>query len=120
MNPRVPISTFSACFAEASLPLHPISYAKMFYDKISKHDCNIWLVNTGYFLYLFRWINGRYGIGRRIPFEDSMKIIENIVNGKLEKVETYKFRCFNFEVPEHCPGIISDLMHPQRSWSSRI
>ncbi len=47
MNAKVPISTFSACFAEASLPLHPVSYAKMFYDKIQKHECNVWLVNTG-------------------------------------------------------------------------
>lgn len=98
MSQKVPVSFFETCFAETSLSLSPITHAKMLYDKIKKHDCNVWLVNTG-------WINGKYGIGSRIPFKNSLNIIDKIINGTLEKIPTYKFRCFNFEVPETCPGI---------------
>jgi phosphoenolpyruvate carboxykinase (ATP) len=48
LSAKSPESTFSACFGEIFLPLHPTIYAKMFYEKIKKHNVNVWLVNTGY------------------------------------------------------------------------
>ena len=77
----------------------------MFYDKLKKTDCQVWLVNTGYFFIKFRWVNGKYGIGTRIAFEDSLNIISQIMDGSLEKAPTYRFSHFNFEVPEKCNGI---------------
>ncbi len=44
---KTPESTFSACFGEIFLPLHPSVYAKMLYDKIKKHKAKVWIVNTG-------------------------------------------------------------------------
>lgn len=47
LTSKLPESTFSACFGEIFLPLHPTVYAKMLYDKIKKHNVKVWLVNTG-------------------------------------------------------------------------
>lgn len=65
---KTPESTFSSCFGEIFLPLHPSVYGKMFYEKIKKHDVNVWLVNTGYLLYLV--LDGQKGnmeLGREFP-----------------------------------------------------
>lgn len=51
-----PQPSFSACFGEAFLPLHPFVYAKMLADKVEKHKANVWLMNTG-------WSGGKYGVG---------------------------------------------------------
>jgi len=56
MGIKEPQPTFSACFGEAFLPLHPIVYAKMLADKMTKHRANCWLINTG-------WSGGKYGTG---------------------------------------------------------
>ncbi|MCW9026680.1 MAG: phosphoenolpyruvate carboxykinase (ATP), partial [Thiovulaceae bacterium] len=37
-----PVATFSACFGEAFLPLHPTVYAKLLGEKIDKHDVNVY------------------------------------------------------------------------------
>lgn len=47
LTAKLPESTFSACFGEIFLPLDPILYAKMFYERIKKHKAKIWIVNTG-------------------------------------------------------------------------
>ena len=52
-----PIATFSACFGEAFLPMHPYKYAKLLEQKLEKHQTNVWLVNTG-------WTGGKYGVGK--------------------------------------------------------
>lgn len=54
LTAKAPESTFSACFGEIFLPLHPSVYAKMLYEKIKKHKVKVWLVNTG-------WTHGKYG-----------------------------------------------------------
>ena len=52
-----PLATFSACFGEAFLPMHPYKYAKLLEQKLEKHNTNVWLVNTG-------WTGGKYGVGQ--------------------------------------------------------
>lgn len=47
LSAKSPESTFSACFGEIFLPLHPTTYARMFYEKIRDHNVNVWIVNTG-------------------------------------------------------------------------
>lgn len=54
-----PVPTFSACFGEAFLPLHPYKYAEMLAEKCQKHGAKVWLINTG-------WVRGKYGIGHRM------------------------------------------------------
>ena len=48
MGVSEPKLTFSACFGAAFLPLHPTEYAKLFGDKMEKHEVNVWLINTGW------------------------------------------------------------------------
>ena len=43
-----PVATFSSCFGEAFLPLHPTVYAKLLGQKIEKHNVDVYLVNTGW------------------------------------------------------------------------
>jgi phosphoenolpyruvate carboxykinase (ATP) len=76
MGVNDPEATFSACFGAAFLPLHPMKYAKLLAEKVSKHKSNVWLVNTG-------WVNGKYGEGDVIFFV--LKQIENL----FEKYESY-------------------------------
>ncbi len=52
-----PIATFSACFGEAFLPMHPYRYAKLLEKKLEQHNTNVWLINTG-------WSGGKYGVGK--------------------------------------------------------
>jgi len=72
-----PVSTFSACFGAAFLPLHPTVYAEMLADKINKHDSHVWLINTG-------WSGGQYGEGKRMDINVTRAIIDAIHDGSLE------------------------------------
>lgn len=54
-----PVPTFSACFGEAFLPLHPYQYAELLAEKCEKHNAKVWLINTG-------WVRGPYGVGHRM------------------------------------------------------
>ena len=58
----------------------------------------LWIL--GIYIIYFRWTQGKYGVGHRIPFQDSVKIIDAINDGLLDKVETYKFKYFNFPLNE--------------------
>ena len=53
-----PEATFSACFGEAFLTLHPIKYAELLKKKIEEHKSNIYLVNTG-------WVGGSHVSGAK-------------------------------------------------------
>lgn len=75
-----PVATFSACFGEAFLPLHPFTYAKMLADKMEKHEANVWLMNTG-------WSGGKYGVGKRMSLKVTRKILDAIHDGSLAKAE---------------------------------
>jgi phosphoenolpyruvate carboxykinase (ATP) len=71
-----PVATFSACFGEAFLPLHPYKYAKMLAEKVEKHNSNVWLINTG-------WSGGSYGVGKRMSLKTTRLLLDNIHNGEL-------------------------------------
>jgi hypothetical protein len=43
-----PQATFSSCFAQPFLALHPMRYATMLAEKIKEHSANAWLLNTGW------------------------------------------------------------------------
>lgn len=46
-----PTPTFSACYGQPFLVLHPGRYAAMLADRMQKHKVDVWLVNTG-------WVEG--------------------------------------------------------------
>jgi phosphoenolpyruvate carboxykinase (ATP) len=69
-----PVPSFSACFGEAFLPLHPTIYAEMLAEKMKKFNCNAWLINTG-------WTGGKYGVGHRFSLKYTRAIIDAIHEG---------------------------------------
>jgi phosphoenolpyruvate carboxykinase (ATP) len=68
MGVKEPVTTFSACFGAAFLPLPPSSYARLLGELIEKHNAQVWLVNTG-------WTGGPYGTGSRIKLAHTRSII---------------------------------------------
>ena len=107
-----PIPSFSACFGEPFMPLHPIEYAKMLKDKINKNKINVWLVNTG-------WIGGPYGIGNRISLKYTRKMINECLNDNLTKEDFYYNDTFKLNVPLKCEGIPSEILNPRNTWEDK-
>ena len=107
-----PVATFSACYGEAFLPLHPFTYAKMLADKVEQHGSNVWLINTG-------WTGGKYGKGQRMKLGYTRRMIDAIHEGELDDVEFKKFDVFNFSVPTHVEGIPDSVLWPEDAWSDK-
>jgi len=93
-----PTPTFSSCFGEAFLPLHPMKYAHLLGEKLKKHNTKVWLINTG-------WTGGKYGVGNRMSLKDTRKIIDSIHSGELDKAEFEDFPIFHFKVPKAISGV---------------
>lgn len=88
-----PIATFSACYGEAFLVLHPTKYAELLRDKIIKHNVNCWLVNTG-------WVGGKYGTGKRCDINVTRNIVNSIHDGSLLNEEYQEFPMFKLQTPK--------------------
>ncbi|KAL9655381.1 hypothetical protein ABK040_011222 [Willaertia magna] len=112
-----PTATFSACFGEPFLVFHPTKYAEMLADKLSKHDCQAWLVNTG-------WVGGSSGSkakvrGKRCPLKYTRAIIDAIHSGELRQQETAELEIFGLHVPTKCSGVPDELLIPKNSWTDK-
>ncbi len=103
-----PITTFSACFGEAFLPLHPTDYAKLLGEKIDKHGVNVYLVNTG--------LNGQ---GKRMSIKDTRACINGILNGSINDAEFETLEVFNLQFPKTLEGIKDNsILNPKNTWES--
>ena len=107
-----PQPTFSACFGEAFLALHPSTYAKMLAEKLVKHGANCWLINTG-------WSGGKYGVGKRMSLKITRKILDEIHSGRLDNTPTKTLPVFGLNVPESVPGVPNEVIWPKDSWSNK-
>jgi len=107
-----PQATFSACFGEAFLTLHPIQYAELFEEKLKKYNCNTYLVNTG-------WTGGPYGIGNRISIRQTRECIDSILDGRINNYRLRSDPIFNFKVPIIMDNIPEHICDPRKSWDSR-
>lgn len=112
MGIKEPQATFSACFGEAFLPLHPTLYAEMLAEKMQKHGAQAWLINTG-------WSGGKYGTGKRMDLKITRAIIDAIHEGALDKVATKKMPYFGLEIPTSCPGVAPEILDPKNTWSDK-
>jgi len=105
-----PVSTFSACFAQPFLPMHPMVYADMLAKKLKMHGTHAWLVNTG-------WVgNSAVKGGKRCPLKYTRAILDAIHSGELESAGYEKFPVFNLDIPTSCPGVPSELLNPAKTW----
>jgi len=106
-----PQATFSACFGQAFLPLHPTKYAKMLGEKLNANpNVNVWLINTG-------WSGGPYGVGNRMKLAYTRAMITAALEGELNDVGYTNHPIFGMAMPNTCPNVPSELLHPRNTWS---
>lgn len=108
-----PQATFSACFGEAFLPLHPTVYAKLLGEKMEQHGVNAYLVNTG-------WAGGGYGVGQRMSIKATRSCINAILDGSIEEAEFDQTRFFKLNIPKELPGVDSHLLNPRNAWADKV
>lgn len=104
-----PVPSFSACFGEPFMPLHPTVYAEMLSKKMTAAKVNVWLINTG-------WSGGPYGVGSRIKLKYTRAMISAILEGELEKVDYETHPIFGLHMPKYCPGVPSEILDPMNTW----
>lgn len=109
---KEPTPSFSACFGQPFLPLHPTFYADMLGKKIESNKVRIWLINTG-------WIGGEYGTGKRISIKYTRKLLNSALEGKLDNVSYDKHPIFGIEFPTDCQGVPSNILNPVKSWKDQ-
>lgn len=102
-----PTPTFSACFGQAFLELHPTKYAEELVKKMKKSGAKAYLVNTGW-----------NGTGKRISIKDTRGIIDAILNGDVNKAPTKKIPYFDFEVPTELPGVDTHILDPRDTYAN--
>ena len=103
-----PTPTFSACFGQAFLELHPTKYAEELVKKMEKSGAKAYLVNTGW-----------NGTGKRISIKDTRGIIDAILNGDILNAPTKKIPYFDFEVPTELPGVDSAILDPRDTYADK-
>jgi len=108
-----PVATFSACFGEAFLPLHPTRYAKLLGDKIDAYNVNVYLVNTG-------WSGGAYGVGKRMSIKNTRACIDAILDGSIEKASFDVLPIFNLSIPRELNGVETEVLNPRNTWSDKV
>ncbi len=101
-----PTPTFSACFGQAFLELHPTKYAQELVKRMQASGAKAYLVNTGW-----------NGTGKRISIKDTRGIIDAILNGDINKAETKTIPYFNVEVPTELPGVDTNILDPRNTYA---
>ena len=101
-----PTPTFSACFGQAFLELHPTKYAEELVKKMEKSGAKAYLVNTGW-----------NGTGKRISIKDTRGIIDAILDGAILTAPTKKIPYFNFEVPTELTGVDTGILDPRDTYA---
>jgi phosphoenolpyruvate carboxykinase (ATP) len=103
-----PVPSFSACFGEPFMPLHPTVYAEMLSKKMTEAGVNVWLLNTG-------WSGGAYGVGSRIKLKYTRAMITAILEGKLNDVDYKEHPIFGLHMPVECPNVPAEMLDPMNT-----
>ena len=101
-----PTPTFSACFGQAFLELHPTKYAEELVKKMKKSGAKAYLVNTGW-----------NGTGKRISIRDTRGIIDAILNHSIDEAPTKTIPYFNFTVPTKLEGVDPAILDPRDTYA---
>ena len=102
-----PTPTFSACFGQAFLELHPTKYAYELVRKMKISGAKAYLVNTGW-----------NGSGKRISIKDTRGIIDAILNGKINETTTKKIPYFDLEIPTFLEGVDTNILDPRDTYKN--
>ena len=103
-----PTPTFSACFGEAFLTLHPTKYGEELVKKMEEHGATAYLVNTGW-----------NGTGKRISIQDTRGIIHRILDGSIDRAETKVIPVFNLEVPTSLTEVHDEILDPRDTYEDK-
>lgn len=101
-----PQPTFSACFGNAFLALHPTKYAIELVKRMEAAGAKAYLVNTGW-----------NGSGKRISIKDTRAIIDAIMDGSIDHVPTKKTAIFNLEIPTELHGVNTDVLDTRNTYA---
>lgn len=103
-----PQPTFSACFGNAFLTLHPTRYAVELVKRMEHSGAKAYLVNTGW-----------NGTGKRISIKDTRAIIDAILDGSIDEAQTKVIPYFNLEVPNALHGVNTEILDPRNTYSPK-
>ena len=101
-----PTPTFSACFGQAFLELHPTKYAQELVRRMEESGAKAYLVNTGW-----------NGTGKRISIKDTRGIIDGILGGSIKSAPTKKIPYFGLEVPTQLEGVETAILDPRDTYA---
>ncbi len=102
-----PTPTFSSCFGQAFLELHPTKYGEELVKRMEKSGAKAYLINTGW-----------NGTGKRISIKDTRGIVDAVLSGDILKAPTKKIPYFDFEVPTQLPGVDSGILDPRDTYEN--
>ena len=101
-----PTPTFSACFGQAFLELHPTKYAEELVKRMEQSGAKAYLVNTGW-----------NGTGKRISIRDTRGIIDAILDHSIDQAPTKVIPYFNFTVPTQLKGVDTGILDPRDTYA---
>lgn len=104
-----PTPTFSACFGNAFLTLHPTQYAEVLVKRMEAAGAEAYLVNTGW-----------NGTGKRISIQDTRAIIDAILDGSIDRANTKQIPIFNLTVPTSLPGVDPTILDPRDTYTDPL
>lgn len=104
-----PTPTFSSCFGQAFLSLHPTQYAAVLNKRMKAVGAQAYLVNTGW-----------NGTGKRISIEATRAIIDSILDGSIDEAETETIPYFNLQIPTDVVGVNREILNPRNTYAEPV
>lgn len=112
-----PQSTFSACFGEPFMPLHPIKYANMLANKVEQNNSSVFLINTG--LIGKPEFNEKGKPLNRIDIPSTRAIVDAVMAGQIKDEDCRIDPVFKFMVPNSVEGVKPELLNPEELWENK-
>jgi len=103
-----PQPTFSACFGNAFLALHPTKYAVELVKRMEAAGAKAYLVNTGW-----------NGTGKRISIKDTRAIIDAILDGSIDNAPTKVTKFFRLEIPTELHGVDPAILDTRNTYNDQ-
>jgi phosphoenolpyruvate carboxykinase (ATP) len=110
---KTPQPTFSACFGAPFMPRPALRYASLLQRRVQASGANVWLVNTG-------WTGGPYGVGQRMPIDETRRIVRAILSSELNEAPLRREEHFGLHVPTHVPGVRSEVLDPRSAYGDVV
>lgn len=109
---KEPQTTFSRFFGQPFMPKKPAYYSDLLGRKMKEQNTRVFLINTG-------WSGGPYGVGQRIDITRTRAMIDAAISGALDDVAYTENTLFHVNVPQQCPGVPTEMLHPEKTWTDQ-